>query len=78
MSTEALSDGRVRFLLDVVAAIRGDVGRDYHPQVKISATDRDDLTAALYRNAWIHARGSQIEGITLGDSAEVKKAVGIP
>jgi 2,4-dienoyl-CoA reductase-like NADH-dependent reductase (Old Yellow Enzyme family) len=33
---------RARFLLEVVAAIRAEVGHDYHLQVKISAEDHND------------------------------------
>lgn len=33
---------RARFLLEVVAAIRGEVGTDFHLQVKISAEDHND------------------------------------
>jgi 2,4-dienoyl-CoA reductase (NADPH2) len=33
---------RARFLLDVVAAIRAEVGTDFHLQVKISAEDHND------------------------------------
>jgi 2,4-dienoyl-CoA reductase (NADPH2) len=146
---------RAKFLLEVVAAIRAEVGSDFHLQVKISVTEyndalaifdesgntvkdtvevvkwleeagvdaihastgssfphpknppgdfpvreaaatydtmissgretfrnyltlRNDLTAALYRKAWLDARGDVIEGINLQDSAAVKKAVSIP
>jgi 2,4-dienoyl-CoA reductase (NADPH2) len=33
---------RARFLLEIVAAIRREVGRDFHLQVKLSATDHGD------------------------------------
>ena len=33
---------RARFLLEVVAAIRAEVGHDFHLQVKISAEDHND------------------------------------
>jgi 2,4-dienoyl-CoA reductase (NADPH2) len=33
---------RARFLLEVVGAIRAEVGRDFHLQVKLSATDHND------------------------------------
>lgn len=146
---------RARFLLEVVGAIRAEVGRDFHLQVKISAVDynnavaifekpgntlkdtvqvcqwleeagvdaihvsagsqfphpknppgdfaaeealktfdtmissgRDVLRtylllqtkpgAALFRQAWIRARGDVIEGINLPHSREIKKQVGIP
>jgi 2,4-dienoyl-CoA reductase-like NADH-dependent reductase (Old Yellow Enzyme family) len=34
---------RARFLLDVIAAIRSRVGRDFHLQVKLSAIDRNNV-----------------------------------
>jgi 2,4-dienoyl-CoA reductase (NADPH2) len=34
---------RARFLLDVVTAIRAEVGRDFHLQVKLSAVDRNNV-----------------------------------
>jgi 2,4-dienoyl-CoA reductase-like NADH-dependent reductase (Old Yellow Enzyme family) len=34
---------RARFLLEVIAAIRAQVGRDYHLQVKLSAVDRNNV-----------------------------------
>ena len=34
---------RARFLLDVIQAIRAEVGRDYHLQVKISAVDHNNV-----------------------------------
>jgi 2,4-dienoyl-CoA reductase (NADPH2) len=148
-------ENRARFLLDVIRAIRSEVGRDFHLQVKISATEHNDaiaifeqpgntiedsvqvarwmeeagvdaihvstgssfphpknpagdfpvadalktydsmlssgsdtfrtylamrnpVTAALYRSAWIRARGPVIEGLNLEDSAAIKRAVSIP
>jgi 2,4-dienoyl-CoA reductase (NADPH2) len=35
-------ENRARFVLEIVRAIRGEVGRDFHLQVKISATDFND------------------------------------
>lgn len=35
-------ENRARFLLDIVRAIRAEVGHDFHLQVKISATDYND------------------------------------
>ncbi len=51
---------RARFLLDVVAAIRAEVGSDFHLQVKISAEDHND---ALDQD--------EKPGNTLADSVEV-------
>jgi 2,4-dienoyl-CoA reductase (NADPH2) len=34
---------RARFLLEVIAAIRAEVGRDFHLQVKLSAVDRNNV-----------------------------------
>jgi 2,4-dienoyl-CoA reductase (NADPH2) len=34
---------RARFLLEVIRAIRAEVGRDYHLQVKLSAVDRNNV-----------------------------------
>ena len=34
---------RARFLLEVIAAIRAEVGRDFHLQVKLSAVDHNDV-----------------------------------
>lgn len=146
---------RARFLLEVVAAIRAEVGSDFHLQAKISATEynnalaifekpgntikdsvqiakwleqagvdaihvssgstfphpknpagdfpvkealktydamlssgrdtyrnyqimRNPVTAAIYVQAWLRARGNVIEGINLKDSAAIRKAVKIP
>lgn len=146
---------RARFVLEIVSAIRSEVGSDFHLQMKISATEynnaislfeprgntiedsiavvnmleeegidavhvssgssfphpknppgdfpveeslktydallssgrdafrnymalRNPVTAALFRQAWEKARGDQIEGINLADSAAIKNAVGIP
>ena len=53
---------RARFLLEVVAAIRAEVGTDFHLQVKISAEDHND---ALDRN--------EKPGNTLEETVEVCK-----
>jgi 2,4-dienoyl-CoA reductase (NADPH2) len=34
---------RARFLLEVISAVRSEVGRDYHLQVKLSAVDRNNV-----------------------------------
>lgn len=52
---------RARFLLDVIEAIRVRVGRDFHLQVKISATDHNNVIP------W------EGKGNTLADSVEVAK-----
>lgn len=52
---------RSRFLLDVIEAIRVRVGRDFHLQVKISATDHNNVIP------W------EGKGNTLADSVEVAK-----
>jgi len=51
---------RARFLLDVVAAIRAEVGSDFHLQVKISAEDHNDALD-----------DDEKPGNTLADSVEV-------
>ncbi len=53
-------ENRARFLLDVIRAIRAEVGADFHLQVKISAVEHHD--AVLF---W------QGPGNTLADSVEV-------
>lgn len=53
---------RARFLLDVVAAIRAEVGRDFHLQVKISATE--------FNNALLPF---EPPGNTIEDTAQVVK-----
>ncbi|MDD9997203.1 MAG: NADH:flavin oxidoreductase [Rhodospirillaceae bacterium] len=52
---------RARFLLEVIAAIRAQVGRDYHLQVKLSAVDRNNVIP------W------EGKGNTLADTVEVAK-----
>jgi 2,4-dienoyl-CoA reductase (NADPH2) len=39
---------------------------------------RNPITAALYQQQWVKARGPKIEGINLDHSAAIKAAVGIP
>lgn len=53
-------ENRARFLLDIVRAIRARVGRDFHLQVKISATE--------HHNA---ARFWEPKGNTIADSVQV-------
>jgi 2,4-dienoyl-CoA reductase-like NADH-dependent reductase (Old Yellow Enzyme family) len=53
-------ENRARFLLEVVRAIRAEVGRDFHLQAKISATE--------YNNAFIPW---DKKGNTIGDSIQV-------
>jgi 2,4-dienoyl-CoA reductase (NADPH2) len=55
-------ENRARFLLDVIAAIRREVGRDFHLQVKINAVDNND---ALY--PW------EKKGNTLEESIQICK-----
>jgi 2,4-dienoyl-CoA reductase-like NADH-dependent reductase (Old Yellow Enzyme family) len=153
-------ENRARFVLDIVRAIRARVGRDFHLQMKISATEfnnsflftkregpgntvqesaqvckwlvdagvdaihvstgssfphprnpagsdldvellghtyeqlassgtntfrnlllfRNDVSGALFRKAWLEAgvKPHEIEGLTLPDSAIIKKAVNVP
>jgi 2,4-dienoyl-CoA reductase-like NADH-dependent reductase (Old Yellow Enzyme family) len=42
-------ENRARFVLDIVRAIRAKVGDDFHLQMKISATEYDDVLAFLGR-----------------------------
>ncbi len=42
-------ENRARFVLEVVRAIRAEVGADFHLQMKISATDHDDVLALFKR-----------------------------
>jgi 2,4-dienoyl-CoA reductase (NADPH2) len=53
---------RARFVLEIVAAIRAEVGRDFHLQMKISAVDFNNALAPL-----------EPEGNTLAESIEVCK-----
>ena len=53
---------RARFLLDVVRAIRAEVGHDFHLQVKISATEYNNALSIF-----------EPEGNTIQDSVQVAK-----
>jgi len=55
-------ENRARFVLEVVRAIRAEVGADFHLQMKISATDHDDVVALLKRGP---------SGNTVEDSVKV-------
>lgn len=55
-------ENRARFLLDVVRAIRAEVGHDFHLQVKISATEYNDALAVFEK-----------EGNTIEDSVQVAR-----
>jgi 2,4-dienoyl-CoA reductase (NADPH2) len=55
-------ENRARFVLDVVRAIRKEVGADFHLQMKISATDHDDVLSFLKRGP---------AGNTVDDSVKV-------
>jgi 2,4-dienoyl-CoA reductase (NADPH2) len=52
---------RARFLLETIQAIRAEVGRDYHLQVKISAIDRNNVVP------------TEDKGNTLEDSIQVAR-----
>lgn len=52
---------RARFLLEVIAAIRAEVGHDFHLQVKLSAIDRNNVMP------W------EKKGNTLADTVEIAK-----
>src|SRR6476661_2468039 len=55
-------ENRARFVLEIVRAIRAEVGADFHLQMKISATDHDDVVALLKRGP---------SGNTVEDSVKV-------
>jgi 2,4-dienoyl-CoA reductase-like NADH-dependent reductase (Old Yellow Enzyme family) len=55
-------ENRARFVLDVVRAIRKEVGADFHLQMKISAIDHDDAVAFFRRGP---------SGNTLDESVKV-------
>jgi len=57
-------ENRARFVLDIVRAIRARVGRDFHLQMKISATD--------YNDAFLFTRLEK-PGNTVDESAQVCK-----
>jgi len=148
-------ENRARFLLEIIAAIRAEVGSDFHLQAKVTGTDynnamnpfeppgntiqdavrvcqwleqagvdaihvsngnafphpknppgdfpvaeaattfdtmissgrhglrnftiiNDPLLGAMFRAAWVHARGPVIEGINLPDAHAIKQAVSLP
>jgi 2,4-dienoyl-CoA reductase-like NADH-dependent reductase (Old Yellow Enzyme family) len=56
-------ENRARFLLEVIRAIRAEVGRDFHLQVKLSAVDRNNVDPTP-----IHKKGN-----TLQDTLEIAK-----
>jgi 2,4-dienoyl-CoA reductase (NADPH2) len=56
-------ENRARFLLDIIRAIRAEVGQDYHLQVKISAVDYNNVMP------W------EGKGNTLEDSIQISKWV---
>ncbi len=55
-------ENRARFVLDIIRAVRKEVGNDYHFQVKISAVDHDNVIIPFRR-----------AGNTLEDSIQVCK-----
>jgi 2,4-dienoyl-CoA reductase-like NADH-dependent reductase (Old Yellow Enzyme family) len=55
-------ENRARFVLDVVRAIRAEVGTDFHLQMKISATEHDDAVGFFRRGP---------AGNTVDDSVKV-------
>jgi 2,4-dienoyl-CoA reductase (NADPH2) len=57
-------ENRARFVLEIVRAIRSRVGRDFHLQMKISATDHNNALAILKHEG---------EGNTVDESAQVCK-----
>ncbi len=57
-------ENRARFVLEIVAAIRARVGRDFHLQMKISAEDHDDVLALFKRGP---------SGNTLAETVQVCK-----
>ena len=57
-------ENRARFVLDIVRAIRARVGRDFHLQMKISATEHNDALSFL---------GHERPGNTVEDSIQVCK-----
>ncbi len=70
-------ENRARFLLEVMRAIRAEVGRDFHLQVKISAVDRNDavepwlpsgstLEESIQVARWIEAEGADAIHVSTG------------
>jgi 2,4-dienoyl-CoA reductase-like NADH-dependent reductase (Old Yellow Enzyme family) len=67
---------RARFLLDIVDAIRAEVGRDYHLQVKISAIDYNNvipwegrgnsLQDSIQVCKWVEEHGADALHVSLG------------
>ncbi|TYC55768.1 NADH:flavin oxidoreductase [Rhodobacterales bacterium] len=67
---------RARFLLEVIAAIRETVGRDFHLQVKLSAVDRNnvlpwekkgnDLTDTIQVAQWCEVLGADAIHVSTG------------
>lgn len=55
-------ENRARFVLDIVKAIRAEVGTDFHLQMKISAEDHDDVLRLFKRGP---------SGNTLAESVQV-------
>ena len=55
-------ENRARFVLDIVKAIRAEVGADFHLQMKISAEDHDDVLRLFKRGP---------SGNTLAESVQV-------
>ena len=72
-------ENRARFLLEVVAAIRKEVGREFHLQVKISATDYNNALAlreppgntveeSVQVARWLEAAGVDALHVSTGSS----------
>ncbi|HEX2170836.1 MAG TPA: NADH:flavin oxidoreductase [Dehalococcoidia bacterium] len=72
-------ENRARFLLEVVRAIRAEVGRDFHLQVKISATEYNDailpwegrgntLNESIQVCRWLEAAGVDAIVVSTGSS----------
>jgi 2,4-dienoyl-CoA reductase-like NADH-dependent reductase (Old Yellow Enzyme family) len=72
-------ENRARFLLDVVRAIRAEVGRDFHLQVKINGTDYNDavfpwegpgntIAESIQICQWLEAAGVDAIVVSAGSS----------
>jgi 2,4-dienoyl-CoA reductase (NADPH2) len=70
-------ENRARLLLEAIAAIRGEVGRDFHLQVKISAVDHNDallpwdkpgnrLADSLHVCRWVEQAGVDAVHVSTG------------
>jgi 2,4-dienoyl-CoA reductase-like NADH-dependent reductase (Old Yellow Enzyme family) len=70
-------ENRARFLLDVIHAIRREVGRDFHLQVKINARDLNDalffwekrgntLEQSIQICRWVEAAGADALHVSIG------------